>query len=225
MTNSNDRQLKSLNVKNNCSPFDYNNNFIIDSKTKIKDDTCNENGEIKQNNNINDYMLSNYASCNCSLDNVLKTSTNNRGILIKDGYGVSECNISGDTNLRQGKVERHYKSDLQLFPRPYLTTPSNIKGELKTNLETKLIHNQLNIMRKGLTENYGFDDIVIPQIPHLAENIQNHRNIIPESSDCKFSRTGINSREIIKYHDYMNRSNDSDVIKNLLKKKMECLYN
>ena len=140
MENSNDRQLKSLNVKNNCSPFKYNDNFIIDDKTKIKDDTCNENGDIKQNNNINDYMLSNYSSCNCSLDNVLKTSTNNRGVLIKDGYGVSECNIKGDTNLRQGKVERHYKSDLQLFPRPYLTTPSNILGDFKPNLESKLIN-------------------------------------------------------------------------------------
>ena len=28
----------------------------------------------KQNNNVNDYMLSNFASCECSLDSVLKTS-------------------------------------------------------------------------------------------------------------------------------------------------------
>ena len=81
MANSNDRQLKSPNVKNNCSAF-QSTNFVIDSKTKLKDDVCNENGDNKHNSNINDYMLSNYSSCDCSLDKVLKTATNNNGIII-----------------------------------------------------------------------------------------------------------------------------------------------
>ena len=183
MENSNDRQLKSLNVKNNCSPFEYNDKFIIDDKTKIKNDKCNENGELKQNNNINDYMLSNYASCNCSLDNILKTSTNNRGVLIKDGYGVSECNINGDTNLRQGKVDRHYKSDLQLFPRPYLTTPSNISGIFKPNLESKLINSQQQ-KRHSQMQNYSFGDIATPLVPWIEKNIQAPKNLIQEESAC-----------------------------------------
>ena len=224
MANSNDRQLKSPNVQNNCSPFEYTDNFIIDDKTKLKDDTCNENGEIKQNNNINDYMLSNYASCNCSLDNVLKTSTNNRGVLIKDGYGVSECNISGDTNLRQGKVDRHYKSDLQLFPRPYLTTPSTITGLYKPNLESKLINSQQLIRHKQMN-NYGFHDIATPLIPWIEKANTNTENIIQEDSACDWVRGGISSREAVKFNDYMNRSPDDDVIKKLLLKKMGCLYN
>ena len=222
MANSNDRQLKSLNVKNNCSPFDYNNNFIIDSKTKIKDDTCNENGEIKQNNNINDYMLSNYASCNCSLDNVLKTSTNNRGVLIKDGYGVSECNISGDTNLRQGNVERHYKSDLQLFPRPYLTTPSTINGEFKPNLESKLINSQI-IKKHKQMQSYGYDRISIPLVPWIQYNVQNPKNLLQEYNSDDFVRGGIPSRDFNKLKDYLKRSKDSEILKNLLLKNNKWL--
>jgi len=224
MENSNDRQLKSLNVKNNCSPFKYNDKFIIDDKTKIKDDTCNENGDIKQNNNINDYMLSNYSSCNCSLDNVLKTSTNNRGVLIKDGYGVSECNIKGDTNLRQGNVERHYKSDLQLFPRPYLTTPSNILGDFKPNLESKLINSQQYRRHKQM-QTYGYDNIATPLVPWIEKNIQDPENIIQEHVNCNWVRGGIDSRGESKFNDYINRSTDSDIIKQMLIKKMGCLYN
>jgi len=215
MDNPNDRQLKSLNVENNCSPFKYNNNFIIDSKTKLKDDVCNETGELKQSNNINDYMLSNYASCNCSLDNVLKTSTNNRGVIIKDGYGVSECNINGDSKLRQGNVERHYKSDLQLFPRPYLTTPSTITGEFKPNLESKLINAQ--ILKKHPQMNYyGFDYVSTPLVDWLAKNVQDPKNLLQEQVSDDFIRGGIPTRDFSKLKDYLKRSPDSNIIKKLL---------
>ena len=218
MENSNDRQLKSLNVKNNCSPFKYNDKFIIDDKTKIKDDTCNENGDIKQNNNINDYMLSNYSSCNCSLDNVLKTSTNNRGLLIKDGYGVSECNVNGDTKLRQGQVNRHYKTDLQLFPRPYLTTPSTISGVYKPNLESKLI-NSLQEPKGARNQYYGIDKTFTPMLGWVKK-VQDSKHIIQDSP-----QGGIPSRDLSKLKDYLSRSNDSNVIKNLLLKNNTWLYN
>ena len=82
---------------------------------------CYDTGQNLKNDSVNDYMLSNYASCDCNIGSVLDVSTKNRGLTVKDGYGVSDCNIDGDTSLRIGKTERHYKADLQLFPRPFLT--------------------------------------------------------------------------------------------------------
>ena len=61
-------------------------------------------------------MLSNYASCDCKLGNVLDVSTENRGLTVKDGYGISECNINKDSELRHGVQKRRYKVDQQLFP-------------------------------------------------------------------------------------------------------------
>jgi hypothetical protein len=212
MANSNDRQLKSLNVQNNCSAF-QSTNFVIDSKTKLKDDVCNENGDIKQNNNINDYMLSNYSSCKCNLNDVLKTATNNNGVIIKDGYGVSECNVNKDSTLRQGQVDRHYKSDLQLFPRPYLSTPSTIRGQFKPNLESKLINAQL-IKRHGQMQYFNQDNIFTPLVTNLQKNVQNTEHIIQA-----WVRGGIPSRDAVKYNDYMQRSTDSDIIKQLLQNK------
>ena len=68
-------------------------------------------------------MLSNYTGCDCDINTVLDISNKNRGITIKDGYGVSNCNIDNDSKLRVGNLERHYKSKQQLFPRPHLTSP------------------------------------------------------------------------------------------------------
>ena len=217
MANSNDRQLKSPNVQNNCSAF-QSTNFVIDSKTKLKDDVCNENGDNKQNSNINDYMLSNYSSCDCSLDKVLKTATNNNGIIIKDGYGVSECNVNKDSTLRQGQVDRHYKSDLQLFPRPYLSTPSTIRGQFKPNLESKLLNSQI-IKRHKQMQYFNQDNIFTPLVPNLQNNVQNTEHIIQQDVINNWVRGGIPSRDTVKYNDYMQRSTDSDIIKQLLQNK------
>ena len=87
------RVLQSLKSQNNCSNFNTPN-FVIDEQTKLNDDNCYNRGQNMQNDTVNDYMLSNYVSCDCSISNVLDVSTKNRGLTVKDGYGVSECNIN-----------------------------------------------------------------------------------------------------------------------------------
>ena len=220
---SNNRILSSRNYENNCSNLN-NTKFVLDTQTRLNDDGCYETGENKQNNNINDYMLSNYASCECNLNNVLNTSLENQGITVKDGYGVSNCNIDNDSVLRQGNVKRHNKIDQQLFPRPYLTTPSVARGKVKPNLESKLLNAQM-VKRHGQMQFYDQSHVFTPLVPNLAKNIQNPNNIIQDHVTCNWVRGGISSRDSVKYDDYMNRSTDSDVVKNLLQKKMGCIYN
>ena len=162
---------KNNKFSKNCSKFEDNSNFVLDSKNKLKDDVCNEKGTDIQNLNMNDYMLSNYSSCECNLDNVLKTSLNNRGIIIKDGYGISECNIESDSKLRVGDFERHYKSDTQLFPRPYLTTPSISKGKPKTDLESRL-YGSLVSQRHKQMQNFSQDNIFVSMRPSASVVVQ-----------------------------------------------------
>ena len=203
------------NLNKNCSKFKSDNQIVFDSKTKLKDDICNETGENLQNTNINDYMLSNFASCECNLDNVIESSLDNRGIIIKDGYGVSECNVEKDSGLRIGDVERHYKSDLQLFPRPYLTTPLINRGKAKPNLESKLLNAHM-IKKHGQMQNVDNERIYTPLVPNLSRTVQAPEHIIQEYVSNDWVRGGIPSRDTVKYLDYMNRSTDSDVIKGLL---------
>ena len=70
MNNNNQRNLASLKNENNCTNFD-GKQFVLNQLSNVIDDNCYNEGVLGQNNNINDYMLSNYASCNCKLNNVL----------------------------------------------------------------------------------------------------------------------------------------------------------
>ena len=217
---SNNRVLSSLKNPNNCS--NLNQKFKIDELTSLNDDVCHNNGSLKQNDGINDYMLSNYASCDCSLGNVLSVSTENRGLTVKDGYGVSDCNINDDSKLRHGAQKRRYKSDLQLFPRPFLTTPLISRGEHKPDLETRML-SSLQTVRHSQMQNVNEQNIYTPMTPNLARNVQNPIHIISEDVNKRWLRGGIPSRQSVKDYDYLNRTNDNSTIKSLLLAKKKYL--
>ena len=211
------RILPSVNQKNNCSDRNKfkSKEFILDENTKFLNDNCFESGENKQNNNVNDYMLSNYNSCDCKLDNVLEIANKNTGITIKDGYGISNCNIDNDSTLRIGNVERHYKSDLQLFPRPYLTAPSIMRGKPKPDTESK-IQNAIQILKHKQMQNYDESYVYTPLNSSLKETVQDPTHIVQEMVDRQWVRGGLDSQQVVKDQDYFERSSDSDIIKNLL---------
>ena len=211
--------MTSIESNKNCSKFNSNNKFVLDSQTNLKDDVCNETGDNVQNTNINNWVLSNYASCECNLDNVMEASLNNNGIIIKDGYGVSECNVEKDTTLRVGNVERHYKSDLQLFPRPFLTTPSTIKGKYKSNLESKLISSIITNKHRQM-QNVNQDNVYTPLVPNLSRNIQNPIHIIPEDVRNDWPRGGISTTEFERFKDWKKTSTDTPEIKSALYEKL-----
>ena len=213
----NKRVLKSINKNNNCSDFSKNN-FVINTQTKLNDDKCHNMGNNKVNNNVNDYMLSNFTSCNCNLDDVLKVSTNNTGLLVKDGYGMSNCNIDNDSNLRIGNVDRHYKTDLQLFPRPFLTTPNVQKGELKPDIESRI---QSSEQQQKQTGNYTYDQdrVYTPLLSNVSKS-QSPEHIVQEYVNSSWVRGGTNTRQIINDLEYLSKSSDNDAIKTeLLNKK------
>jgi len=210
---ANNRVLGSLKSPNNCSKL--NQKFKIDETTKLNDDICFNSGALKQNDGVNDYMLSNYASCDCNLENVLEVSTENRGITVKDGYGVSDCNINKDSELRHGAQKRRNKIDQQLFPRPFLTTPLIAKGDHKPDLETRML-SSLQTVKHSQMQNYDEQNIYTPLTPNLADNVQNPIHLIHEDVNIRWVRGGIPSRQTVKDYDYLNRSNDNSTIKQLL---------
>jgi hypothetical protein len=217
---SNNRVLGSLKNKNNCS--NLNQKFNIDKNTKLNEDNCFNSGVLKQNDGINDYMLSNYSSCECNLNNVLEVSTENRGLTVKDGYGVSDCNVNKDSELRHGVQQRRYKVDQQLFPRPFLTTPMISKGEHKPDLETRML-SSLQTVKHSQMQNVDENNIYTPLTPNLAANVQNPIHLIQESVNYRWVRGGVPSRQSVKDQDYISRSTDNPTIKNLLMAKKQYL--
>ena len=200
-----------------------NQKFKIDELTRLNDDVCYNSGELKQNDGVNDYMLSNYASCDCSLGNVLNVSTENRGLTVKDGYGVSECNINDDSVLRHGAQKRRYKSDQQLFPRPFLTTPLISRGEHKPDLETKIL-SSLQTVKHSQMQNVNEQNIYTPMTPNLARNVQNPIHIITEDVNYRWIRGGQNSRQTVKDMDYFSSNYDNPTIMALLRAKKDYMF-
>jgi hypothetical protein len=211
------RQLSSLKSKQNCSPL--NQRFVIDEKAGIHDDVCHNNGKNLQNDTVNDYMLSNFADCDCDIKNVVKTATENRGLIIKDGYGTSECNVDSETGLRIGTVKRHHKVDQQLFPRPFATTPFIQRGEAKPDLESRLISSLQTLKHKQMQNVSVVDNIFTPMTSNLAATIQDPNHIIQEYVNRSWVRGGINSRQTVKDFDYFENSTDSNIIKQILRSR------
>lgn len=218
---SNNRVLSSLKKKNNCS--NLNQKFKVDELTRLNDDVCYNNTELKQNDGVNDYMLSNYASCDCSLSNVLSVSTENRGLTVKDGFGISECNINDDSVLRHGEQKRRYKSDQQLFPRPFLTTPNISRGEHKPDLESRMLSSLQNVKHSQM-QNVDENNIYTPMTPNLARNVQNPIHLITTDNDPRWVRFGQPTRQAVKDMDYFNRTSDNSTIKQLLMAKKDYLF-
>ena len=215
------RILPSINFENNCSDFS-GNSMSLDVSTQLKNDNCNQKGELGQSTEINDYMLRNFASCDCNIDDALVTAGENKGLSIKDGYGVADCNIDSDSVLRIGDFKRHYKSDQQLFPRPFLTTPFIQKGEFNPDLESNLISSLLSTKHRQM-QNVSEQNVYTPLTPNLANNVQKPTNLIQELNSNSWVRGGIPSRQNIRDEDYFKRSNDSDVVKEILRSKKKYL--
>ncbi len=215
------RKLRSLLNENNCSNFSKNK-LSINQLTNLNDDKCENVGRNIESNNINDYMLTNFASCNCDLNEVLKTSSENVGLTVKDGFGLSECNVQQDSDLRVGNVERHYKSDMQLFPRPFLTTPSVIKGEQNTPVESNLFSPILGRKHKAL-DNVDETRIYTPLLPNML-NFQSENHLIQETVNSKWVRGGINTKQIVTDVEYFAKSNDNKALKNQLLKQKTYLH-
>ena len=219
--NNRTRDLSSLKSPQNCSQL--NQKFVIDEQTSLKDDTCHNNGRNLQSDSVNDYMLSNFADCDCDIKNVLKVSTDNRGLTVKDGYGISECNIDSESGLRIGTVKRHHKVDQQLFPRPFATTPFIQRGEVKPDLESKLISSLQTVRHKQMQNVSVEDNIFEPLNSNLAATIQNPNYIIQEQASRTWVRGGVPSRQSVKDSDYFSNSRDNSRIKAALRRSKRYL--
>lgn len=215
------RKLASYRTKNNCS--NLNQKFVIDEQTSLNDDVCHNNGKNYQSDSVNDYMLSNYASCDCDIKNVVKVSTENRGLTIKDGFGISECNVDSESGLRIGEVKRHHKVDQQLFPRPFSTTPFIQKGEPKPDLESRLLSSLQTLKHKQMQNVSVENNIFTPMTSNLAATIQDPIYIIQQDVSRTWVRGGIPSRQGVKDFDYFANSRDNNRIKQLLRSKKNYL--
>ena len=197
----------------------------VHTESNLTADNCLQKERTRQSVQTSDYMLSNYRNCDCEIDTVLSNATQNRGLLVQDGYGINGCTVDGDSRLRIGNVESRPKPCQQLFTRPYATVPYMGRGSGNSEVESflkssKQTHQQGSV---STLENQvrTYNNHVTPLVENLQQQVQNTINLIPYDNDKTWVRGGIPSRQIVKDLDYMERSNDSAEIKDYVLGKKE----
>ena len=120
----------SISESANCADLEATSrgNFALNDLTQLNDDKCYQTEITGQSVSASDYMLTNFRSCDKDFSNVLARSTENQGIVVRDGYDVHNKSIPESSKLRVGEYKSRPKHTQQLFTRPYLGVPYMGRG-------------------------------------------------------------------------------------------------
>jgi hypothetical protein len=210
----------------NCAKLDCA--VPVHTQTDLISDNCLQKERTRQSIQTSDYQVSNYRHCSddCNgINGVISNASQNRGLLVQDGYGVSGCTIDGDSNLRIGNVESRPKPCQQLFTRPYATVPYMGRGSGNSEVESflrssKQTHQQGTVSTLD-NQVRTFNNNITPLVDNLEQQVQNPINLIPYDNDKTWVRGGAPTRQIVKDLDYYERSHDSAEIKDYVMGKKE----
>jgi hypothetical protein len=212
----------SVNASNNCGNFQ--GDLRLHNQTSLIDDQCLQSERHHQSIEASDYMVSNFYSCDKKLVDVFNRASNNKGVLLKDGYGPSGNVINDHTKIRIGDVKSRPKCSLLLQKRPYATVPfmgrgsadPELEGEVKTGAELSQRNHWVSMEEQ---QDRTYNNHVTPLVKNLADNIQNPMNLVEEVNDDTWVRGGTPTRQIVKDLDYLQRSKDSEENKEYIKSK------
>ena len=177
---------------------------------KLNEDECEKVFRDKQSESPGIYRLNQYRECVCGVPNVIETAVENPEIQFRDGFGISECFVDEDSELRIGKTKKNPKSPNQLFTRPYRTVPYMGRGSGNSFLESQLRPGEATSERRQCNTLAGInipnvDPNHMPMIDHLRNSIQDPIHIVTESALNGWVRGGAPSRQIVRDIEYLER--------------------
>jgi hypothetical protein len=178
--------------------------------TSLHDDSCELTFREKQSGGPGIYSLNQYRDCECGVPKVVETASSNPEVQFRDGYGVSECFIDEDSELRVGQTRKNPKCPNQLFTRPYATVPYMGRGSGNSFLESQLRPGEATAEKKQCNTLAGItipnvDPNAMPMIDHIRNSIQDPKHIIPEEALTGWVRGGAPSRQIVRDIEYMEK--------------------
>lgn len=206
--------------RQNCVDLNGNRKLNLYERTKLGYDCCYIDQQTKQSIGPGSYMVSNHNSCQCSIPEVVETATNLPQVYFHNGYNTpSGCVIDESSILRVGKTRKYPKCPNQLFTRPYLTVPYMGKGPGNPYLETQLLPGEDTSQKRACNTlaEVTINNMFMPMVDHLHQNVQNPEHIIPEDALSGWTRGGNPSRLLVRDvsylekcgYKYMDKHNDS----------------
>lgn len=200
----------SDNSLNNNTTVNGTCDFRVNNQVSLEQDNCHKIFRDKQSEGPGIYRLNRYNDKTCGIPSVIECASQNPTVLFRDGYGITECYVDDDTQLRIGKSRKNPKCPNQLFTRPYRTVPYMGRGSGNSCIESQIRHGedtkekkQCNVLA-GVTIS-NVDPASMPMIGHLKENIQDPVHIVPEVALDGWVRGGAPSRQIVRDIEYLEK--------------------
>ena len=169
------------------------NKFQLNMNTRDYDNCCMYEFLNKNNNKIFEHQFS---ILNKNNENYLETKGLNNQNNFDNG-----SNITSSTKLRNSKMLKKTKKELntRVFPgSPYMGRGSGVMEY--TDVNSKLNFGEDTRTKKSNNNIAAYSaDNFIPLVPHIAQNIQDPKHIIPEY----WVRGGMSSRVVTNNIDYI----------------------
>ncbi len=172
--------------------------MLINSFTRMRDDGCEVLQQYQDSTGPGNYYVTNLVP---PQDKAQATEIPNPTLLGKEGFGYNNKEIDVDSKLRTNPTqEGRLRCPLHVQSRPFATVPYMGRGKLNSDVESGLIYSEFARTERpcGTVTETFFDGQFTPMIPHLAQHIQNPKNLIPEDAANGWLRSGVPSRQYIR---------------------------
>ncbi len=170
----------------------------INSFTRMRDDGCEVLQQYQDSTGPGNYFVTNLVP---PQEKAMATELPNPTLLGKEGFGYNNKEIDVDSKLRTNPTqEGRLRCPLHVQSRPFATVPYMGRGKLNSDVESGLIYSEFARVERpcGTVTETFFDGQFTPMIPHLAQHIQNPKNLIPEDAAQGWVRGGIPARTYVR---------------------------
>ena len=195
----------------------YVSNYTFDNMSRIGNDSCCIDQNSIQNSQSCNYLLQNYFSQDCSMNNARQLATAQPGINYSGSYGlgVNGCNVNDSSRLLLGGVQTHPRCRIDLYQRPFATVPFLGRGSVDPILESQIqqgdsITNKRTVTK--LPEQSYLRYHTTPLIPEVRQTIQNPANLVEGVATEGWIRGGLPSRELTKDTNYYTTHTSSQYV-------------
>jgi hypothetical protein len=171
--------------------------FQVNRSTHTKDDNCGIEQYYTQSLSAGKYYTTNLVP---DARKVNPLAIDNLVVYPREGYGYNNKSIDADSVLRNQPEFNNHRCNIRPQARPFLSVPFMGGGRGNPDVESILLHSEQVRQGKeaGTVTEQQFDQVFVPLIPSVQQNIQNPKNLIPEVANAGWVRGGLPSRSYIR---------------------------
>jgi hypothetical protein len=174
--------------------------FQIQQFTRIHDDPCDQTVQNKESAGPGVYRVTNLVP---AATQAYGTAYQQPAVPAAPGFGWSATSIDVDSVLRNHAVQTnspHCPLRGRVQARPFVTVPFMGRGKGEAELESRLQQGAYVRAGKecGTISDTFYSNQFTPQIPYVAQNVQNPTHLIPEVASKGWVRAGIPSRQWVR---------------------------